>query len=110
VSPGHLGEHHNHDLYIENQALDVPEIVAELESALTRGVEAVVLVPAQPEQWVRAARKKPERLAFFDQLAALGQHERFALVGIAQPTVPLLPLPSISKLRYKRTCLDELKS
>jgi cardiolipin synthase len=70
-------------IYIENQASDVPEIVAELEAALTRGVEVVVLVPAQPEQAVHAARQKPERRLFFDQMAALGRHERFALVGIA---------------------------
>ncbi len=72
-------------VYIENQALDVPQIVDALDGALTRGIEVVVLVPAQGDQRVRAARRTPERPAFFDQLAALGRHDRFALVGIASP-------------------------
>jgi cardiolipin synthase A/B len=72
-------------IYIENQALGAAEIVAELVRALARGVAVVALVPAQPEQAVRAARKRPEHRAFVEQLAALGRHDRFALVGIAGP-------------------------
>jgi len=59
-------------IYIENQSLSVPEIVAELEQALERGVEVVVLLPAEPDGQ-----------ALIEQLGALGRHERFALAGIA---------------------------
>ena len=45
----------------------------------------VLLVPADPEQPVRAARYNPQRKALFDRLAALGRYENFALVGIAAP-------------------------
>ncbi|MCC7271114.1 MAG: phosphatidylserine/phosphatidylglycerophosphate/cardiolipin synthase family protein [Alphaproteobacteria bacterium] len=70
-------------LYIENQAVPVPEVAAALDAALARGVDVVLLVPARPEDQVRAARRAPERRPLFDALAALGRHERFALVGIA---------------------------
>jgi cardiolipin synthase A/B len=70
-------------IYIENQFVSAPEIVAALDDALTRGVDVVVLVPAEPDASVRTARAKPERRAFFDHLAALDRHPRFALVGIA---------------------------
>jgi phosphatidylserine/phosphatidylglycerophosphate/cardiolipin synthase-like enzyme len=70
-------------VYIENQAIPVPPIAAALEEALKRGVDVVVLVPAEPEYHVRAARRNPERRLLFDQVARLGQYERFALVGIA---------------------------
>jgi cardiolipin synthase len=43
----------------------------------------VVLLPAEPESWVTAARRRPENKEFFDKLAALGQHEHFCLTGIA---------------------------
>ena len=72
-------------IYIENQFVSAPEIAAALDDALTRGVDVVVLVPAEPDKGVRAARAKPERRAFFDQLAALDRHQRFALCGIAAP-------------------------
>jgi phosphatidylserine/phosphatidylglycerophosphate/cardiolipin synthase-like enzyme len=72
-----------HSIYIENQALELPEIVAALQQALERGVDIVVLLPAQPEDRVREASRRPERRAFLDQLAALGRHEHFALAGIA---------------------------
>jgi len=70
-------------IYIENQAIPVPEVAASLEEALKRGVEIVLLVPADPEQHVHAARKNPQRKALFDGIAALGRYENFALVGIA---------------------------
>src|SRR6476619_7525750 len=50
---------------------------------LKRRVEVVILVPADPETHVRAARRNPERKPLFHQVAALGRYERFALVGIA---------------------------
>jgi cardiolipin synthase A/B len=70
-------------IYIENQAIPVPEIAAALEAALGRGVEVVLLVPADPENDVRAARRNAQRKPLFDGLAALGRHENFALAGIA---------------------------
>jgi cardiolipin synthase A/B len=70
-------------IYIENQALELPEIVAGLHQALERGVEVVVLLPAQPEDRVREASRRPDHQAFLDQFAALGRHDRFALAGIA---------------------------
>jgi phosphatidylserine/phosphatidylglycerophosphate/cardiolipin synthase-like enzyme len=70
-------------IYIENQALEVREIVTALEEALERDVEAVVLMPAEPEDRVRQAGRLPEGRAFRERLGALGRHERFALAGIA---------------------------
>ena len=70
-------------IYIENQAIPVPEVAAALEAALGRGVEVVLLVPADPEDGVRAARQNPQRKALFDGVAALGRYENFALIGIA---------------------------
>jgi cardiolipin synthase len=70
-------------IYIENQALSVLEIVEALLAALARGVAVVMLMPAEPEDWFRAARMSPESRPLFDALAALGRYEHFALVGIA---------------------------
>jgi cardiolipin synthase A/B len=72
-------------IYIENQALPVPEVALLLEDALTRGVEVVMLVPAEPEAHVRAARLNPDRADLFDRIEALGRYPNFALVGIAAP-------------------------
>jgi phosphatidylserine/phosphatidylglycerophosphate/cardiolipin synthase-like enzyme len=72
-------------IYIENQAIPIPEVAASLEQALKRGVEIVLLVPADPEEHVHTARKNPQRKALFDGIAALGRSENFALVGIAGP-------------------------
>jgi cardiolipin synthase len=70
-------------IYIENQALSVGIVLASLKSAIERGVETVVLLPAEPERWVGAARRRPENKGFFEMLAALDQHENFTLAGIA---------------------------
>jgi cardiolipin synthase len=70
-------------IYIENQALSVVVVVDCLLRALVRGVEIVLLLPAEPESWVGAARQTPEHRSFFDKFSALGQHENFTLVGIA---------------------------
>jgi cardiolipin synthase A/B len=69
-------------IYVENQALPVPVIARRLEAALRRGVEVVVLVPAEPEGWVYAARRDPDRAELFDCIEALGRHKNFALVGL----------------------------
>ncbi|MDO8380241.1 phosphatidylserine/phosphatidylglycerophosphate/cardiolipin synthase family protein [Phenylobacterium sp.] len=73
-------------IYIENQALGAPATLSALKVALVRGVEVVVLTPAEAYGEMRAARQRPESKPFFDQLAELGSYERFALVGIAGPT------------------------
>ena len=70
-------------IYVENQAIPVPQIATALEAALNRGVEIVVLVPAEPEHAVRVARLNAQRKPLFDALAALGRHQNFALAGIA---------------------------
>jgi cardiolipin synthase A/B len=72
-----------HSIYIENQALSVDIVLAALQSAIERGVETVVLLPAEPAQWVGAARRQPENKGFFDMLAALDEHKNFTLAGIA---------------------------
>ena len=73
-------------IYIENQALAVEAIVTKLGGALQRGVEIVVLLPADPEGWVSSARRAPGHKVFFDKLASLGRNENFTLVGIAGPS------------------------
>ena len=70
-------------IYIENQALSVGIVLEHLKSAIERGIETVLLLPAEPEPWVCAARRKPENKSFFEILASLDQHENFTLVGIA---------------------------
>lgn len=70
-------------IYLENQALPVPEIAAKLEEALKRGVEVILLVP-DPESYVLAFGGMDIR-KFFDQTEALCRYENFTLVGIAGP-------------------------
>jgi cardiolipin synthase len=72
-------------IYIENQAIPIPEVAAALQGALARGVDVVVLVPADPEDGVRIARHNPQRKTLFDGLEALGRYENFTLAGIAGP-------------------------
>jgi cardiolipin synthase len=67
-------------IYIENQYVDVPEIVDCLHQALKRGVEVVLLMPAEPDLSVLIP---PERQAFLKARAALGTFESFMLAGIA---------------------------
>ena len=68
-------------IYIENQSIDVPEIVAGLRAALDRGVEIVLLTPAEPE--AERAIVSPERRAFLEARSALGNYDHFTLAGIA---------------------------
>jgi len=58
-------------IYIENQFIEVRDIVDRLHHALTRGVEIVALVPAEPD-----------RPYFQDAHAALGEFQNFTLAGI----------------------------
>jgi cardiolipin synthase len=68
-------------IYMENQYVEVPEIVACLHHALQRGVDVVVLLPAEPD--FSAHVVTPERQPFFEARAALGAFEHFTLSGIA---------------------------
>jgi cardiolipin synthase A/B len=72
-------------IYIENQAIPIPEVAAELRGALERGVDVVVLVPADAGDDVRAARHNPQRKPLFDGVEALGRYQNFTLAGIAGP-------------------------
>ena len=72
-------------IYIENQSLPVPKIAVRLEDALKRGVEVVILVPAEPQEHVRAARRDPGSAAQFAPVEALATYDNFSLVGIAAP-------------------------
>ncbi len=70
-------------IYIEDQAIGAQQIVDALQAALDRSVDVVFLVPVDPNNEMAAARKLPETKPFWDSLAALGEHNHFALVGIA---------------------------
>jgi cardiolipin synthase len=72
-------------IYIENQALGCPQTVEALHGALLRGVDVVVLTPSNANEFMKMARKDPRSRPFFERFEALGQHERFALVGIGSP-------------------------
>jgi phosphatidylserine/phosphatidylglycerophosphate/cardiolipin synthase-like enzyme len=67
-------------IYIENQYIDVPDIVDGLLRALARGVDVVLLMPAEPDVTVPVP---PERRAVLDMGAKLGAYENFMLAGIA---------------------------
>jgi cardiolipin synthase len=74
-------------IYLENQAIPIPLLAQRLWRALERGVDVVLLVPAIPEDHVRAARLNPKRRPLFDGLEALGRHPNFLLAGIAGQNV-----------------------
>lgn len=73
-----------HSIYMENQFLDVPQVIAALRGAVERGVEAVVLMPAEPDEAVRTVTS-PARAAILATRAELGQFENFTLAGLAGP-------------------------
>jgi len=70
-------------IYLEDQALGTAEIVEDLHAALERGVEVVFVAPADPNSEMAAGRQNPESSAFFKRMGELGDHENFALVGLA---------------------------
>ncbi len=70
-------------IYVEDQAIGSPVVVAGLAEALGRGVEVVFLVPGNPHPDFVKARRDPRAAFFFDELAALGSHENFTLAAIA---------------------------
>ncbi|MEQ1716397.1 MAG: phospholipase D-like domain-containing protein [Hyphomicrobium sp.] len=70
-------------IYIENQALSVSLIVDALRAAVRRGVDVIVLLPAEPEGWFITARADLKNRAFFEVLSSLGRFDNFSLCGIA---------------------------
>jgi cardiolipin synthase A/B len=69
-------------IYLENQYLDVPEIVAALHDALGRGVRIAAMLPAVPVISRRAA-VPPEVAATRASRARLATHDGFTLCGMA---------------------------
>lgn len=60
----------------------MPAVTRRLENALRRGVEVVILVPAEPEPWVRTARRNPAHRPLFEGIEALARHDNFMLAGL----------------------------
>ena len=71
-------------IYLQNQAIPMPEIARPLLAAVERGVEVVMLVPAIAEQYVYDARDDPQQAARFWGIEALGRHDNFTLAGLAE--------------------------
>jgi phosphatidylserine/phosphatidylglycerophosphate/cardiolipin synthase-like enzyme len=71
-------------IYIENQAIPVPEVARPLVGAVERGVHVVLLVPPIPEDYVYAARHDPLGASRFWGIVTLGRHPNFTLAGIAE--------------------------
>ncbi|MBS1794952.1 MAG: phosphatidylserine/phosphatidylglycerophosphate/cardiolipin synthase family protein [Acidobacteria bacterium] len=69
-------------IYLENQYLEVPEIVAALDAALARGVAVVLLLPAVP-QLAAAAEITAARRTFLAERARLAGSDNFTLCGLA---------------------------
>ncbi len=67
-------------IYIENQYVDVPDIVDCLRGALQRGVDVVLLMPAEPDVSLPVPA---ERRAFLKARMTLGAYPNFLLAGIA---------------------------
>jgi len=68
-------------IYIENQYVTVLEIVECLHRALQRGVEVVLLLPAEPDGLMRYVAESSQ--SFLEAWVALGRFENFTLAGIA---------------------------
>jgi cardiolipin synthase A/B len=69
-------------IYIENHTVNVPEIIAYLYEALQRGVEVVLLMPAEVDLYDNLATS-PKRLALIKKWEALNEYDNFTLAGIA---------------------------
>ena len=70
-------------IYLQNQAIPMPEVARPLLAAVERGVEVVLLVPAVPEQYVFDARERAEEASRFWGIETLGRHGNFTLAGLA---------------------------
>lgn len=75
-------------IYLEDQAIGSPEVVRGLLKALDRGVEVVFLVPADANTDMVEGRRKDGDNRFWNDLARLGEYERFTLAGIAADVGP----------------------
>lgn len=75
-----------HTIYIENQSVPIVAVAERLEAALKRGVDVVMLVPAEVEPFVREARRLGQRQALFAQLAVLDRYDNFRMAGITGHT------------------------
>ena len=71
-------------IYLQNQAIPVPEVARHLVAAVERGVEVVMLVPPIPEGYVFDARHDPKEQSRFWGIETLGRHANFTLVGLAE--------------------------
>lgn len=75
-------------IYLEDQAIGSPEVIEHLHGALDRGVEVVFLVPADANDEMLAGRRNDGDHRFWEELARLGERERFTLAGIATMAGP----------------------
>lgn len=73
-------------IYLENQFLHSPVVLAALDEACRRGVEVVFVVPGEPMVEVRRARDDPRFAFVLAQLAVLGAHPNFTLAALARRT------------------------
>jgi cardiolipin synthase len=71
-------------IYLQNQAIPMPEVARHLVDAAGRGVEIVMLVPAIPEPYVYDARRDPREAPRFWGIEALAGHANFTLAGLAE--------------------------
>lgn len=75
-------------IYLQNQAIPMPEVARHLLAAVERGVDVVMLVPAIAEQYVYEARNEarndPQQAARFWGIEALGRHDNFTLAGLTE--------------------------
>jgi len=69
-------------IHIENQYVAVLEIVECLHRALQRGVEVVLLVPAEPDGLMRYVAASSQ--SFLEAWTQLGEFKNFTLSGIAR--------------------------
>ena len=68
-------------LYLEQQFLASPEVLLAIEEALGRGVEVVILMPGDPMQQVRDARRDPRYAPLFEHLGTLARFPHFTLAA-----------------------------
>jgi len=71
-------------IYLQNQAIPMPEVARHLVAAVQRGVEIVMLVPPIPEGYVFDARHDPKEASRFWGIETLGRHANFTLAGLAE--------------------------
>jgi phosphatidylserine/phosphatidylglycerophosphate/cardiolipin synthase-like enzyme len=71
-------------IYLQNQAIPVPDVARHLVAAVERGVEVVMLVPAVPEGYVFDARHDPKEASRFWGIETLARHANFTLAGLAE--------------------------